>query len=50
MTRAQIWVLAIIVFGVIGALGGFGWWDWAGRYEAGWLSCAFIALGLTKLP
>lgn len=44
MTEAHrhILRLAALVFIVILAVAGFGWWDWATRYEVGWFA-AFIA-------
>lgn len=33
-------LLAAILFFGFGALGGFGWWDWAARYVLGWISLA----------
>lgn len=36
-------LLVAIVAGVIAALGGFGWWDWAERYAVG-----FVGLSLAS--
>jgi hypothetical protein len=45
-------ILVAVVSAAIGALGGFHWWDWAERYEAGWLAtslacgwASFVAWG-----
>lgn len=50
MSRNLLLVVAAVVFAVFAVLGGFRWWDWAERYEDGWIAAVLACFAVLKLP
>ena len=42
VTVNLVLILAAMVFAVFLLLAGFGWWDWAAEYWAGWLGLSLL--------